>query len=161
MDYSFDIRLYPDLAVELWPEVGVVQWLFYNIFQFFTLDSSDNKGDCPANFESMYAMFESKIPEVPEWEQIPWGLGAWGSNQSVWGNKPIPFDEREHCLLGIRDALESGDYPRAKASIYFNSLESEISESISPDMIPTFQALQDSEVYYRDEEESDNGSEDN
>ena len=32
MDYSFDIRLYPDLAVELWPEVGVVQWLFYNIF---------------------------------------------------------------------------------------------------------------------------------
>ena len=141
MDYSFDVRLYPDLAIELWPEVGVVQWLFWNIFQFFTLNSSDHKGDCPGAFESMYAMFESGIAEVPAWENIPWGLGAWGSTPSVWGIRPIPFEEREHCILGIRDALESGDYPRAKASIYFNSLSSEISETKSSDMISTFQAL--------------------
>lgn len=32
MDYSFSIRNEPQLAVDLWPEGNVVQWLFFNIF---------------------------------------------------------------------------------------------------------------------------------
>lgn len=33
MDYSFEIRTNPDLAVELWPGDDVT-WLFFNVFQF-------------------------------------------------------------------------------------------------------------------------------
>lgn len=33
MDYSFDIRNNPELAVSLWPG-DKVTWLFFNVFQF-------------------------------------------------------------------------------------------------------------------------------
>lgn len=36
MDYSFEIRLDLDLAVELWPGPEVT-WLFFNLFQFTEL----------------------------------------------------------------------------------------------------------------------------
>ena len=34
MDYSFKIKDRNQIAIDLWPEDNVVQWLFFNIFQF-------------------------------------------------------------------------------------------------------------------------------
>jgi len=49
---------------------------------------------------------------VPAWGSIPWGLGAWGSNEFKWDGTPIKKKDRRNCINGVRKLLESGDYPR-------------------------------------------------
>jgi len=90
MDYSYDIRNDPDLAVRLWPGIEVT-WLFFNVFQFTRLNNKgwEGKGDCPAGLSKIYNDLQDRIDEVPEWEHIPWGLGAWGSNGTVYNGDEI------------------------------------------------------------------------
>ena len=125
MDYSYNIRFDNDLAVRLWPENNVVQWLFWNVFQFTKVTDPDGKGDCPGGLDKVYNQMMEGIANVPEWANIPWGIGAWGSNGT---NKWLPDEDRAHCIDGVREKLESGDYPNLKAAISFNSLGSRIDE---------------------------------
>ena len=50
MDYSWNIRDTPDLAVELWPQDVEIGWLFFNMFQFVKIAASNGKGDCLGGF---------------------------------------------------------------------------------------------------------------
>ena len=59
--------------------------------------------------------------QVPAWKDIPWGLGAWG----IEATQKITQDKID-CLNGIKEIQESGDYPKLRASIYFNSLAGRI-----------------------------------
>ena len=54
MDYSFDVRDTPELLVELWPDDNVVGWLFFNVFQFQKVSSTEGKGDCPGGLKKIY-----------------------------------------------------------------------------------------------------------
>lgn len=145
MDYSYEIRLNPQLAVELWPENNVVSWLMFNVFQFTKIIPADTNGDCPLGFDFIYQDFMSKIEQIPEWEDMPWALGAWGTNGN---NKWLPMDDRRHCLDEMRLALESGDYPKIRAAISFNSLGSRIDDDQSPELLPNFYDLMDSSAFY-------------
>ena len=78
MDYSWNIRDTPDLAVGLWPQDVEIGWLFFNMFQFVKISNQNGKGDCLGGFDRIYRQFTEKIAEVPAWGDIPWGLGAWG-----------------------------------------------------------------------------------
>ena len=52
MDFSWNIRDHPDMAVELWPDVDNVSWLFWNMFQFSTIDT--DVGDCVGGYKNIY-----------------------------------------------------------------------------------------------------------
>ena len=104
-------------------------------------------GDCPTLLNMIYENFEADLEEVPAWADIPWGLGAWGSNDESWVGV-IPQEDREHCINSVRDQLESGEYPRFKAAIAFNSLESRIDEERSPEMLETFTNYLLSDAFY-------------
>ena len=145
MDYSFNIRDNPDLAIALWPDDEVVSWLFFNVFQFTKVADVDGKGDCPGGLDKIYRNFMDSFDSIPEWETIPWGLGAWGADG---GNKWIKLDDRKHCIDGVTAALDSGNYPKLKASIYFNSLGSRIDNEMSPELLDNFNDLQNLDVYY-------------
>jgi hypothetical protein len=152
MDYSYEIRHDLDAAVNLWPGPEV-SWLFFNVFQF-TNDGPgwEGTGDCPAGLSHIYHGLQDRIPQVPEWENIPWGLGAWGSNDKVWKKTVIPQEDREHCILGVQEQLESEEFNRLRAQIYFNSLSSRIDEERTPEMLPTLDSLHSSKVFYPEDE---------
>ena len=147
MDYSVNVRHNLDAAIALWPEDNVVQWLFHNLFQFTPLDFGDNKGDCPTLLKLIYDNFEASFADVPAWKDIPWGLGAWGSNDTYWSGV-IPQADREDCINSVREDLEGGQYSRYKAAVYFNSLESRIDKERSPEMLPTFKKYLESSAFY-------------
>ena len=121
MDFSWNIRDHPDLAVDLWPDVDNVTWLFWNMFQFGA--ESTSVGDCVGGFKNIYQNMTDRMDKVPRWKDIPWGLGAWGI---------IDFQKNEQdkidCIMGVKEIQESGDYPKLRASIYFNSLTSRIAK---------------------------------
>ena len=100
----------------------------------------------------IYNDLQDRIDQVPEWEHIPWGLGAWGSNGTVWGGDEIEQADREHCMLGVKEQLESDEFKRLRAQIYFNSLDGKIDEETYPHMIPTLQSLFDSTTHYPEDE---------
>lgn len=85
----------------------------------------------------------SANPDAP-WANLPWGLGAWGSVVHQW----TPFEDKVTCIDGTRINLESGEYPKMRASISFNSLTSRIDEEYQPEMLDTFKALLNSSAFY-------------
>jgi len=107
--------------------------------------SKEKAGDCPGGLKQIYANFNASFASVPEWERIPWGLGAWGANKN---NKYLELDDRTHCIDGVRTILESGDFPKLKASISFNSLGSRIDDEQSPELKDTFSTLLNSPIFY-------------
>ena len=54
------------------------------------------------------------------------------------------------CIDGTRENLESGNYPRMKASISFNSLTSRIDHSKQSDLLDTFKTFLGSSAFYDD-----------
>ena len=55
-------------------------------------------------------------------------------------------------MLGVKEQLESDEFKRLRAQIYFNSLDGKIDEDTYPDMVPTLQTLFDSTVHYPEDE---------
>ena len=60
VDYAWNIRDWPDLAIDLWPG-PMVDWLFFHVYQFRKISSPDGKGDCVGGFEKIYKDFEDRI----------------------------------------------------------------------------------------------------
>ena len=87
----------------------------------------------------------SEDPDAP-WANLPWGLGAWGTVKHKW----TPFADKVTCVDGTRQNLESGNYPKMRASISFNSLTSRIDETYQPEMLDTFIDLMNSSAFYDD-----------
>ena len=81
-------------------------------------------GDCLGNFDKIYNYLDSEDKKDAPWADLPWGLGAWGSPVLKWN----PFEDKVTCIDGTRQNFESGNYPKIKASISFNSLTSRIDE---------------------------------
>ena len=94
----------------------------------------------------------SADPEAP-WANLPWGLGAWGSVIHKW----TPFEDKVTCIDGTRLNFESGEYPKMRASISFNSLKSRIDEESQPEMLDTFKTLLNSSVFYDESAEYADG----
>ena len=82
MDYSFNIRFDDnfEIAKAMWPDDEVVSWLFFNVFQFTKVSDDQGRGDCPGGLDKIYQDLMNSFDSVTEWESIPWGLGAWGTN---------------------------------------------------------------------------------
>ena len=154
MDFSTEIQ-YDSMhwvPKDLWPTESRVDWLFWNLYQQKPL--TGNKAfDCPAMFNTIYTNFETWIADVPVWNDIPWGMAEWGSRQNEYGPAAteIPEADRANCLIGMKDLFESGDYPRFKASMNFNSLNCRIDEDMSAHMIPYYKELITSDAYYEPE----------
>lgn len=108
-------------------------------------------GDCLGNFDKIYD-YMSANPDAP-WANLPWGLGAWGSVLHKW----TPFEDKVTCIDGTRQRFESGDYPKMRASISFNSLTSRIDHTYQPEMLDTFTALMNSSAFYDDSAEYADG----
>ena len=68
--------------------------------------------------------------QVPRWKDIPWGLGAW----SIESTMHVTQDKID-CINGIKEIQESGDYPKFRASIYFNSLEGRVGKDQNADVL--------------------------
>ena len=94
----------------------------------------------------------SANPDAP-WANLPWGLGAWGSVLHKW----TPFEDKVTCIDGTRQNLESGAYPKMRASISFNSLTSRIDHEYQPEMVDTFKALLNSSAFYDESAEYADG----
>ena len=58
------------------------------------------------------------------------------------------FDDKVICLDGTRQNFESGEYPKIRASISFNSLESRIDETYQPELLDTFKTLLGADTFY-------------
>ena len=132
VDYAWNIRHDPDLAVALWPGPRV-DWLFFHVYQFTKIANKDGKGDCVKGFKKIYKDFMDRIDVVPEWGTIPWGLGEWGTFLT---NKWIKESDRLECINGVRAMLEDKvNYPKLQASIYFNSLHCRLDETTASDAV--------------------------
>ena len=81
-DEPFNIRFDDnfEIAKAMWPDDEVVSWLFFNVFQFTKVSDDQGRGDCPGGLDKIYQDLMNSFDSVPEWESIPWGLGAWGTN---------------------------------------------------------------------------------
>ena len=80
-------------------------------------------GDCSGGFDTIYEYFSE---EGKPWADVPWGLGAWGTPKMTWDP---PLADKQECMLGTRRKIESGEYPKMKASINFNSSKSMMDET--------------------------------
>ena len=60
------------------------------------------------------------------------------------------LNDKITCIDGTRQNLESGRYPRMKASISFNSLTSRIDSQQQPDLLDTFKTFLGSSAFYDD-----------
>ena len=143
LDFSWDIRDDPTLADRLWPRNVNIQWLFWNMFQFQKI-TDKNVGDCSWGFDEIYNYFDTV--EGP-WTNLPWGLGAWGVPEMVWDP---PARDKETCILGTRDKIASGNYPKIQATIYFNSLKSRIDHTKQSHMLDIFREYLDAPFFYDD-----------
>ena len=146
MDFSWDIRDNLWIADLLWPQNVEVGWLFWNMFQFQKIDNG-NVGDCMAGFDKIYEYMND--PEKP-WYDLPWGLGAWGTPKMTWDP---PFEDKETCIMGTAENFASGNYPKMKASISFNSSLSLMQDGDDPhqeQMVPTFEEFLSSSFFYDD-----------
>lgn len=114
------------------------------MFQFTKRTHSSGKGDCLGGFDRIYSQFTERIAQVPAWGNIPWGLGAWG----IVENERTPVEDQIWCLSGIKDNLESGNYPKIQASIYFNSITSRIDENQMPYMQDEFDNYLSSPAFF-------------
>lgn len=54
MDYSFEIQYNPELAIRMWPDDEVVDWLFFNVFQFTELTGPNGRGHCANGLNKIY-----------------------------------------------------------------------------------------------------------
>ena len=61
-----------------------------------------------------------------------------------------PARDKKSCILGTRDKIASGDYPKIKASVYFNSLKSRIDHTKQSHMLDTFSEFLGSDFFYDD-----------
>ena len=146
LDFSWDIRDNLDLIELLWPKDIDIQWLFFNMFQYQKIKEGGGVGDCLGNFDKIYNYLDSETKQDAPWADIPWGLGAWGSPWMEWHS----YDDKVICLDGMRQNFESGNYPKIKASISFNSLESRIDEEYQPELLDTFKGLLGANAFYDD-----------
>ena len=128
------------LIPRLFPKDGSVQYLFWNLFQMSDEENYQmriSKGqkmihwDSKANFDWFYDYFSDESnPNYDLWKDIPWGIGAWGSNQMIWKKtRDLKPEERRLYINNVTEAIENHEkYPKIKASIWFNSLESIITK---------------------------------
>lgn len=151
-DYShkptFDMPT-ADMIPLVYPTDGSIQYLFFNMFQMndeakFNLKKQKGKfaqdWDVRSMFDWFYNYFSDESnPHHQYWKDIPWGVGAWGTLQCFWGGKEdIPLDSRKFWIKNFTEILENQEkYPKIKASIWFDSLESIISDD-APEHIDFF-----------------------
>ena len=101
-------------------------------------------GDCSGGFDKIYDYLST--PGKP-WADIPWGLGAWGTPEMNWDP---PLADKRECILGTRRKIESGDYPKMKATINFNSNLCIMDDSKQPQLIDTFKEYLAAPYFYDD-----------
>lgn len=143
MDFAAGIHKDPDALTALYPGDGILGWVFWNDFESKSGQKND-KGNCSKAAAENYAALEAaKI-----YADLPWGMGAWGSRNVTFGNPPTVLSDadRKACINGVSDMYKSGAYPKLKASIYFNSLNSLISPRKDvpygyPELAPTLTSL--------------------
>lgn len=107
MDYSMGPTFNENNAKvikDMWPRDGQVGWLFWNFFEFTTCASEamfKKKGketkSCSAK-EMNEWFYNYFTKNSGDWDNIPWGFGAFGSayetNASPPWQKKIPIEER-------------------------------------------------------------------
>merc|ERR1712107_261766 len=130
----------------LTPKDGSIKWMFFNVFQ--TYDKEEyNKQVAQGKYFPPYDLFKQvdamyNYPEsrMETWsldpagkthlKDIPWGLGAWGSNNATSAPEPwklyLARKDRKDFLKDARKAMDSDmrHFPRLRAEIYFDSLYS-------------------------------------
>lgn len=118
IDFSTAFAMNFDPAAHiLWPGDDYVDVLLFNVFQ------NQSTTDCRTIIEMVYSQLEQASASGYNYTSKPWGLGAWGSFDVNDDNPPqaIPLSDRETCYSGVQSVFSSGDYPRLKYSIYYNS----------------------------------------
>lgn len=128
---------------DLMPDDGSVQFLFFNIFQMVdkkAMKQRRKQGKSSKNWDSspslkwFYEYFtDEKNPKYNAWKDIPQGIGAWGSLQLNTKDKTkftrnLKAKDRKTFINNLTDDQESGKYPKIKAAIWFDSLESIITK---------------------------------
>lgn len=113
MEFSANMKAKKNFAyaAKIWPNSDKIKWLFLNVVQS-NKASNANLGDCGNMLDQIY----NKLIADSMFNNINWGL-IW-STTSLYGKKAISESDRQHCINGIKDALESGDYDMIKAALY-------------------------------------------
>lgn len=145
MDYSGGLFKHFEMAQALWPAEPKISWLFWNTF-----GTSGKKGECANNIKKIYGLFEENATPDNRWNDIPWGLGAWGTRNETYDKppKPISLEVREDCINGTKDLFcRNGDYrerlPRLLAANFYDGRNG-FFISQSSDLLPTFKEYQQS-----------------
>eukprot|EP01052_Picozoa_sp_SAG31_P030738 SAG31_NODE_3179_length_4583_cov_1.884478_6_plen_364_part_00 len=134
LDLSSNARDTAFVFPKLYPGDEYVDWIFFNLFQSHR--QNEKRGNCTTIATTQYEMLESQLSSgVIKDARKPWGVGAWGTMNSTFGDpkdgypsKPIPTADRRLCLQQMADVFSDRQrFGRLKASIYFDSLNSLIS----------------------------------
>merc|ERR1712187_156460 len=145
LDFShkceFD-KSYCDVIPKLIPTDGSVGWLFWNMFQMVgkaQWEKKEAKGEAVVNYDSanftdfFYNFFLNKPTKhypkptfaamATQVANIPWGVGAWGTNWQMPNGQDIPHEDRCPFVENLVPAIQK-KFPKIKGTIYFNSLNS-------------------------------------
>jgi len=188
-DVSHMAEFKPEIAALLAPlfdndGVTTSTWVFFNMFQMTSKEKYEKnalKGTKQAHWDSKHMLdwfykFFTETEASKFSKSVALGIGAWGTNVNdnapePW-TKPIPQADREGYITAVKEALESGNYPKIKASIYFDSLYSIITPldvkikgqsdlahgnamtefSNSAELVPTFKTYSKSEVFTKNDD---------
>ena len=159
LDLSCNVRNWEYVLPELYPGDDYVDWAFFNLFQSAPQAKVGKDGNCSQMAEELYAVLDNGVIGSTS-KDIPWGVGAWGTMNQTFGDpahgypsKAIPAADRQLCLEQMMAVFEDrASYPKLKASIYFDSLNSMISPYTnstfgSPELAPTLKRLLSLDVF--------------
>merc|ERR1711912_121460 len=131
-DVSHMAEFKPEIAALLAPlfdndGVTTSTWVFFNMFQMTgkaNYEKNALKGTKQASWDSKHMLdwfykFFTGTEAAKFSKSVALGIGAWGTNAmnsapEPW-TKPIPQEDREHYITAVKEALESGNYPKIKA----------------------------------------------
>merc|ERR1712137_763458 len=104
---------------------------------FQTKTQEEDGGNCKDMLNQLYEKFS-------DYSHLPWGLGAWGTNNRTFQGKAIPTKDRVRCLTQTQSAFHTNKYPNLRASVYFNSQKSQVGVNDDPTLVEAFQTFQKS-----------------
>ena len=133
------------------------------MFQYTRRGHPNGKGDCDLGFEKIFDNLRHNPNRPAEWDNVAFGLGAWGSPHEEYNQGKIPVEDKQYCIDSIKRLQESGDYPEMKASIFFNSLMCRIDDNNNAELLDNFNdymrssAFYEHDVWYKKKASSHNG----
>lgn len=124
MDYQRGMYKDWDSVKAVWPGNDIVDWLMFNAF-----GNKDKPKTPMGNFTLLVDEISDGLlrnsSEKFGFDKVPWGIGAYGPKTPLMSSA-----SRNAFMQDVMKDLDSNRYPRLKALIYFDSLDSMVTTDL-------------------------------